>query len=503
MNTPATNQMPIGSGVSRHKKKDTMYRILYLWILIFIPTLLLGQNLYPEKFNTCVFDRFCLDCGNPKAEPPTTFLQELVRNMDSNSLKKVNGLIEIQILIDSVGKPCLISVNNKTNIKTTKLKLQEAVNNTSNWKPAIDGNKGTNTSVSLLISFEKENIKAKRISFDPKDRTNGRSTGTPVIKGSGHNKLSETWTVYTQQNSDLPWDMTRAVAIDSDNSIWIGTDNGIVSIENGKWKIFNAQNSNIETTKYDKNATEGIRDIEVDRNNNKWFVAGWDVYKYDNKTWTIYDSINSPINWARTIFVDKSNNVWFTSWDGIVKYDGTKWSVMNTKNSEIPSNKTLGVFVDSKNRLWIGTFEGNIMIENEKTTKFTDKDSPLSKAYISQMVEDKQGNLWFDLYNSKGSDEGIYILRANGIWERIKYTNPDIFIKNSINYFLLDEEKNVLWIALNGIGILRYELENKKWEVYTNQNSNVPSVYVMKLAKDKDGAIWAATFAGVIKLNIK
>jgi len=481
-----------------------MNRILYILILFFsAPTFILGQNLYPEKFNNCVFDRFCLDCGSPKAESPATFMQELVRNMDSNSLKKAKGQIEIQILIDSVGKPCLVSANNRSNIKTNKLKLQEAVNSTSNWKPAIDGSRGTNSSVSLLISFDQENIKATRISFDPRNRTNGQSVGTPEMKGSNKNKLSETWTLYTQQNSALPWDMTRAVARDSDNNIWIGTDNGVVRIEDGQWKVFNAQNSNIKSTKYDPKTTETISDIEVDKKNNKWFIAGWDVYKYDNKNWTIYDSINSPINWARTIFVDKSNNVWFTSWDGIAKYDGTKWSVINTKNSELPSNKTLGVFVDSRDRLWIGTFEGNIMIENGKTTKFTDKDSPLSKAYISQMYEDKQGNLWFDLYNSKGSDEGMYILRKNATWERIQYTNPDMFVKNSINYFLLDEDKNVLWIALNGIGILRYDLGNKKWEVYTNQNSNVPSIHVMKLAKDKDGAIWAATFAGVIKLDTK
>ena len=480
-----------------------MNRIFYTLLLIFLPNVLFGQNLYPEKFDNCILNRFGLDIGNPKAEQPTTFLQELVRNLDSNCLKKIKGQIEIQILIDTVGKPCIISANNKTNVKTNKLKLQYAVNNTSFWKPAKNGNKNENSSVSLLISFEEGNITSKRISFDFKNRTNAQSIGKPEIKGSPRIKLTENWIAYNQKNSELPWDMTRAVVTDLDNKIWIGTDNGVVKIEDGNWKIYNAQNSKLKPNKYNKNLTQSVRDIVVDKNNNKWFIVDWDVYKYDNYNWTVFDSINSPIKWARTIFVDKLNNVWFTSWNGIAKFDGTNWSVLNTQNSELPTDKTLGVFVDSKNRLWIGTFEGNIMIDNGKTIKFTDKNSPLSKAYISQMYEDKTGNLWFDLYNDKSSDKGMFVLKTNDTWDRIVHPNPDMFIKNSINHFLLDEEKNILWIALNGIGVLRYDLENKNWQEYTNQNSNVPSVCVMKLSKDSDGNIWAATFAGVIKLKKK
>jgi ligand-binding sensor domain-containing protein len=143
------------------------------------------------------------------------------------------------------------------------------------------------------------------------------------------------------------------------------------------------------------------------------------------------------------------------------------------------------------------------MIDNEKTTKFTDNKSPLSKAYISQMYEDNKGNLWFDLYNEKGSDAGIYVLRIDGTWERITHKNQKVFSGNSVNNFLLDEDKNILWITLNNVGILRYDILKKDWEIYTNENSNVPSVNIEKITKDKDGAIWAATYAGVIRLDIK
>lgn len=480
-----------------------MNRFFYTLVLVFITKLSFGQNLYLEKFDNCKLSRFCIDCGDTKAIPPQNLIQELISNFDSNSFKKIKGQLEIQVLIDSTGKPCILSATNQTNIKSNKLKLQYSVNNSSLWKPAISQNKITQSSVSLLLNFENGNLSINRKKFDFKNVSNTKSVGKPEIKGTNQNKLSETWTVYTQQNSKLPWDMTRAVVNDLDNKIWIGTDNGIAKIDNGKWEIFNAQNSSLKATSYNKNKTQSVRDAVVDKNNNKWFIVDYDVYKYDNQKWTVYDSINSPISWARKIFVDNSNNVWFTSWDGVIKYDGKNWSVINKKNSELPSDKTFGIFVDSKNRIWIGTFEGNVMIENKNTIKFTDNNSPLSKAYISQMQEDKKGNLWFDLYNEKGSDAGIYVLKINGVWERITNKNSKMFYKNSVNNFFLDEDKNTLWISQNNVGILKYDLEKKDWEIYTNENSNVPSVNIEKITKDKDGAIWAATYAGVIKLNIK
>ncbi len=482
-----------------------MIKAFFIFILTFISIFSVGQNLYNQKFDNCKLSNFCLDCGEIKAEMPQSFKQEFINSLGFKSLSIVSGEIEIQILIDTFGKPCLLSANNQTNIKSNKLNLQKAINNTSIWKPAISDKVVTQSSVSILLTFDNADLTIKRKIFDFTNTTNEKNIGTPEVKGTDTKKLSETWTVYTQQNSKLPWDMTRAVANDLDNSIWIGTDNGIVKIKDGKWENFNSKNTIINATLYDKNQTQTVRDLTVDKNNNKWFVIDWDVYKYDNEKWTKYDSTNSPINWARTIFVDNSNNVWFTSWDGIAKFDGNKWSVINTKNSELPTDKTLSAFVDSKSRLWVGTFEGNVMIDNKTTMKLTDKNSPLSKGSITQMYEDKKGNLWFDLYNynKEWTEAGIYVLKIDGIWERIIPKTPKIFSDNSINYFLLDEEKNCLWATLNNVGILKYDLENKNWEIYTNENSNVPSVNIEKITKDKYGAIWAATYAGVIKLDTK
>jgi ligand-binding sensor domain-containing protein len=478
-------------------------KTIYIIALSLFSTQLNAQSLYPEKFEDCKLSQFCLDCGNPQAQPPKTVFQNILRGIGEKNLTTLKGTIEMQIVVDQEGKPCLLSIDNKTNLGSAELGIKQSVNATENWTPAIEGTKKQNSSVSLIMEFEGGKFRAKRRTFNFTNQSNMKTTGAPDRKGSDRAALSESWEVFTQSNSELPWDMSRAVATDLKGDIWICTDNGIVKISDGKWQHFNSGNTIISATQYNKAQTESVRDMEVDQKDNKWFVIGYDVYRYDNHVWTRFDSLNSPINWARKIVVDPKGDILFTSWEGVAKFDGSKWSVMNRKNSKLPSDRVLGVFVDSRDRTWIGTFEGNLVIEKGKTTALNDKSSPLSKAYISKMWEDKKGNLWFSLYNEKGTAAGMYILFADGKWERLWNDNPAMFAGNSINDFFLDEGKNILWLSQNNVGIIRYDIAGKKTEIYTTENSNVPSVNIERITKDRDGAIWAATFAGIIKTALK
>jgi ligand-binding sensor domain-containing protein len=475
------------------------YKFLLLSFLVFFKTQ--AQHLYPEKFDNCNITSFCLDCGNPQAEQPENIVNDIIAGINKKTFAKLTGTIEVQILIDENGMPCLLSAHNKTGVSTKKLNLQEAINKTSVWTPAVSEGKKKSSSVSYLLEFDNGRLSIKRKIFNFKNQSNMSSAGTPDVKGTNSDKLTNTWTLYNQQNSELPWDMTRAVVVDKDNTTWIGTDNGIVAIKDNKWIHYNSKNSIISAPQYNRNETQSVRYAAVDKQNNKWFIAGWDAYRFDNTKWTKFDSLNSPINWARKIFVDNSNNIWFTSWDGVAKFDGSSWKTYTMANAQLPDDKTLGVFVDSKNKIWIGTFEGNVVIENGKTKGLNDNKTPLSKAYISQMYEDKKGNLWFDLYNDKSpGDRGIYILDTFNKWTKLEFPKG-VLEDSAINNFFLDENNNKLWVTVNGVGVLLYDLNLKKWEIYTNVNSNVPSIHAEQITQDKNGNIWIATYAGAIKTN--
>lgn len=481
-----------------------MYKSILLFIAFsFIIDTSFAQYLYPEKFEGCEINSFLLDGGNPKAMPVQYYADRFIDNLNPSVLSKISGAIEVQILIDSLGKPCLMSAKNETNVKSKTLHLQYAINNTPNWIPAIDKGKKADVCVSLFFIFSNGNLSIRRRSFDTSKETNFMSVGTPQVKGTASSHLTETCTVYNQTNSEIPWDMSRAALTDKEGAQWFGTDNGLVRMKGDSINIFTQANSGLKPTLYNKNKTTTIMGAAVDKKNNKWFISGWDAYKYDNNSWTIYDSLNSPISWAYKIYIDSFNNVWFTSSRGLVKYNGVSWSVLNTTNSKIPSNNISGVFVDSKQRNWIGTRKGNVLIEDGKTTIIGNDFPPLIAGSINKMYESSNGDLWFYTYDEEKRKAGLFILNSQGEWNDLLTKKSDLFLQNSINDFLVDEEKNIVWIAVQNVGLLKYDLTTNTWEIYTTENSAMPSTNIMNLTLDKNGILWAATFAGVIKMNKK
>ena len=87
-----------------------------------------GQHLYPEKYDDCKLSSFCLDCGEPKAEVPRDAVESILSGLNQKSLKKINGLIRVQILVDTLGNSCLLSSENSTNVSSKNLGLKKAIN---------------------------------------------------------------------------------------------------------------------------------------------------------------------------------------------------------------------------------------------------------------------------------------------------------------------------------------------------------------------------------------
>ena len=151
-----------------------MKRILLLLLFVISLTTSYSQYLYPEKYDSCHLTSFCLDCGDMQAQHPKSFTNELVNKFNNKKLSKIEGTIEVQVLIDENGKPCLLSSLNQTNVRSKKFNLQNAINSTSYWEPAISKDKRTSSSVSLVLVFENGILSINRIVYDFKKQNNDK-----------------------------------------------------------------------------------------------------------------------------------------------------------------------------------------------------------------------------------------------------------------------------------------------------------------------------------------
>lgn len=470
-------------------------------VVLFFSLLITGisasaQHLNTERYDDCHLGPFILDGGSPKAELPENAATALLDAFNRKAVSDIEGDIRVQILIDTVGRPCLLSAVNNSNVSSRTLGLQGAINSMPHWRPALENDIPTNTSVSLDLKFQEGRFRIERVVFDFSRNTNMRSVGVSDVQGSPSNDLSVRWKVFDQTNSDLPWDMTRSIAADQNNDVWVSTDNGVVRISDEQMTVYNSSNSPIQQKRNRSFTTH----LSIDANNAIWFSDGYNAYRILNGDWTVFDTLNYPLRWTNGIIPDNQGNVYFKTSRGLRKYDGETWSVIDSMKLPLPSENISAVYEDQQNRLWIGTYDGNIRLDGELIESFSELNNPLAHAAISKVYEDAQGTFWFDLYSKDKSRAGLWKLEANGQWSSVRPSNSELFTKNDINDFLVDERNQVVWIALNSVGLIRYGIEDNTWEVYTPENSDVPSVHVMKLTIDKDGIVWAATFAGVIKM---
>lgn len=359
-----------------------------------------------------------------------------------------------------------------------------------------------------FVQITLSQVKMKIVKMDD-PITSIRCSSPAVIENKNtvykNNSDSMDFYVYTMKNSNLKVDVCNSVCVDTNNIVWVGTQDGIARIESNKMTILDTKEIKFNKVR----AYYGVNESIVDNFNNKWFVIGQDVVcKYDDKNWTVYDSSNSPLKNIFSIYADKFGNVWFCDSNGLIKYDGKKWSLMNKSNSKLPDNQIVGVFVDSKKRLWVGTEKGSVMFDGEKVEDFRTTISPLRNTSFEKGFEDKDGNMWFTALEVTSYPGGMVGYDTKGIgkysntgdWSLLDISNSGI-PGNRVTTFTIDEKSSVLWCTLQNIGISKFD--GKEWEVYTPQNSKVHNTALRKLAIDKDGVLWCPSGPGLLRIQMK
>lgn len=486
-----------------------MKRLTYLILpLLLISSSMFAQNIFPQLVEGCTLPRFCLDCGEPKANyDEDSFAENLTQLNLKYNFKGIKGQLQLQVLVDSLGKGCVISHTDKTNSKLS-LEIISSLNRCK-WVPAKEKDIPTNVSITILFEVVNDKLNGSIKRFNPGgEKLKFKSVSTPKIYNKGYvynNALLNKYNieVWTTENSIIPDDMGIYSAVDQNDNLWSATYGGIVKFDGKNFTLFNKKNSPFE-------ADESARAVSADKDNNIWLYASNALHKFDGKEWIKYDSTVVDMGWAQSITGTKGGQVLFSGGKGLFIYDNGKWDkINNTVLKDLPSSRIMYAYKDKQDRLWITSSAGTIMVDkNNKVTKLSDLIVPgNTNTTISAAVEDEAGNLYFSLGSLKNGgnrdnpDEGLGIYTAAGKWAHYNDQNSGL-PANTINSLLYDRFEKVLWIGTNDAGLVRYDLKGS-WENYHNLNSRVPSSYIFDLSQDSKGNIYASTFGGLMRITIK
>jgi signal transduction histidine kinase/ligand-binding sensor domain-containing protein/DNA-binding response OmpR family regulator len=321
-------------------------------------------------------------------------------------------------------------------------------------------------------------------------------------------------------NTGLPNDYIITICEDSKGFLWIGTQNGGLSILEPKTeKFYNYKFEAGSTTSLRDNS---LYDIFIDNKGNVWigtFSHGLDFVNIDENKFTHYTSstLNNSLsnNSVLAFFEDAKNNLWIaTDGGGINYFDRKKGEFKYYRYS--PGNKNglsgdyvLSVIEDGHGNLWAGTWaDGATLLDLTSHSARHFKHDPhdpnsISSNNIMTLYKDPDGNIWLGAFNG-----GLNLydpVHKNFIRYNTVIGEPDGFNNSvGINSIFQDSEEN-FWIGSDGHGLCLFNKATKTFTAFKSGKDkySISSNNVLTIFEDSQKRLWIGTRGGLNLLDRK
>ncbi len=175
----------------------------------------------------------------------------------------------------------------------------------------------------------------------------------------------------------------QSLVVDNNNHIWIGDFNhagfnGILwEYDGAKWE-YNKLND------YPDLISSFPYALAIDSNNIVWMgtggTPGGRLAKIENNKWQTFTSFNSdfPGGGINSILIEDSVK-WIGSSKGLISFNGKEWKVFNKGNSALPDDWVYTLAIDKYGNKWIGTISGGLAVYKENGIVTSNQEPAFSK----------------------------------------------------------------------------------------------------------------------------
>lgn len=305
----------------------------------------------------------------------------------------------------------------------------------------------------------------------------------------------------------IPDNEVRALCIDKNKNVWVGTNNGLA--------LFNPQSEKFITFKHiegNENSllSDQILDIKQMKDGTLWIctnMGGVSILNLRENTFISPEKITfsnitvtndnhglSGPN-ARSIIQDSFGNIWIGNYRGGVDFISYAQPLFNTiaytieKQGKINNKQVWGLWADN-HQIWLGG-EGELGIyeKGKKTKNFSLHECrPHPQTHINVIYQDKQERLWLGTYKN-----GILLYTPkDGRITRIGDKGSEFLDICSFS----EDINGKIWIGTQ-TGI--YSYFNNQLSYEKELNAQLPDIMVHGIIRDKNGKLWVGTFGkGVV-----
>lgn len=250
---------------------------------------------------------------------------------------------------------------------------------------------------------------------------------------------------YIIKNQKTKLAAVRAI-LKEDNSIWLGTDEGIL--------IYNENGLDKSHRFYKSGSTiNQVRTLFKDCNGGIWIGGTNGLEFYDPKSnqtrQIIRKGVLKTIEPVSVFAIEPHANkgIWVGLYNGIAYIDFSNFHLEYFNLQEkINDHSVMDILSINDHRIWLAT-EGNgivqLEIDNKKGVKISSSKLPLNSKTSGNMIyalqKDKKGNVW------AGTSDGLYKMDSKAIKiEKIKLLSdkPNTYISS-----ITDDQQGNIWIA--------------------------------------------------------
>lgn len=312
-------------------------------------------------------------------------------------------------------------------------------------------------------------------------------------------------------NSSLTNNSVYSIYKDDQQNMWIGTYSGGLNFLPRYGEKFALHRSAADVTNGLSNSI--VLDAIADSDGIIWIgTDGGGLNRYDPKTksFTHYrakdKSGRSPGSDYVLAIVEVSKGMLAIGYHrGGLDLLNTSTGVFTrcslSSNTFDPTVSTVNkMYRDAKGNLWIGTWGAGLGLFDAKCNniRWYTSDSGLSNDFIHSIGEDTEGRVWV------GTEMGLNVITPgqSGSGEIAHYFNDEAIdtsiASNIVDDIFLDKDGN-LWLAAAG-GLCRYDKASNNFKVY-REKQGLPNNMIRAIMEDGSGHLWVSSNKGLSKFN--
>jgi ligand-binding sensor domain-containing protein/signal transduction histidine kinase len=291
------------------------------------------------------------------------------------------------------------------------------------------------------------------------------------FSGGVHRYQSRQVTTFGKSEG-LPTAAMSHVIRDQNGNVWVGNDQGIARIVDGKCTEFALDSS--------------VNAVYEDREGNLWVgFAGKGLGRFSDGSFTTFGTEDGlSVGSVKAVSEDSDHNLWLAASDGIYYRSRDRFLLAILADERLIGDlHRVELLTDPRDQsLWVGTTHGLFQYQRRTLTHYTIQDG-LPSDGVTSLCLDRQMTLWV------GCEAGLVCLKEGKFQlpEALQHVTHGKEIRN-----LVDDRSGGMWIG-TGSGPMRY----KNGEVTQfDRKDGLASIGCFQIYVGSDGIPWISTWNG-------